>query len=170
MNWTIFLLMSSIIWMPALCTILFNIVFSLIPAPKWFLYYLAPGVILHELSHALATILMGQTITDFHPFQLPSPDGTMGYVTHAYNPVSLKDQLIGNGLISLAPAYVLGGIVVSLFYGSIHHNMICLNLLLIFGLSLLNGMRLSSADWHGAKWSILFWFILSYIVSKCLYI
>lgn len=166
MNMQVFLIMSAIIWLPALCTLVFDILFAFLPiTKKWFLYYLMPGVVIHEMSHAIVAVLTGQKIAKIHLFQLPSSDGTMGYVVHEYNPLSLKDQLIGNGLVAISPAYVLGGIVIILFEFAVHGSTICLIILLVFGLSFLNGMRLSKADWMGAWISITFWIILSFIVA-----
>lgn len=69
------------------------------------------GTPIHELSHALACIIFGHKIEDMKLFQSPSADGTLGYVTHSFNPNNLY-QKIGNFFIGIAP--ILGGSAVLL--------------------------------------------------------
>lgn len=63
-------------------------------------FFIAPGIIIHEFSHALACFLSGAKIREINLF---SSQG--GYVRHS----SPKIPIIGKLLISFAP--ILGGIV-----------------------------------------------------------
>lgn len=65
-------------------------------------WLLAPGVIIHELSHAIMSLIFGMQITDMKLFIPHSPDGTLGYVSTAYNTSSLKDR-IGMVFVGIAP-------------------------------------------------------------------
>lgn len=64
------------------------------------------GTPIHELSHAAMCVVFRHRITGVKLLQAAGPDGTIGYVTHAYNPDSLY-QRIGNLFIGLAP--LVGG-------------------------------------------------------------
>ena len=70
---------------------------------KGWVYLTAPGVMIHELSHALFCIIFRHKILDMELFN-PREDGTLGYVNHAWNPKSLY-QRIGNLLIGTGPIW-----------------------------------------------------------------
>ena len=67
------------------------------------------GTPIHELSHALMCIIFRHRITDMRLYQMDDETGTMGYVTHTYNPRS-RYQKIGLFFIGVAP--IIGGSLV----------------------------------------------------------
>ncbi|WP_353948571.1 hypothetical protein ABNN70_01830 [Sporolactobacillus sp. Y61] len=71
------------------------------------------GTPIHEISHAVLCLLFGHKVTAVRLLQPASPDGTIGYVHHAYNPDSLY-QRMGNLFIGLAPLFG-GGLAILLF-------------------------------------------------------
>ena len=73
---------------------------------KVFIYATAPGVMIHELGHVVFCILFGHRIRKVKLFS-PDNDGTLGYVSHSYNPDNYF-QRIGNFFIGTGPIW--GGI------------------------------------------------------------
>ena len=73
---------------------------------KGYIYITAPGVMLHELSHAFFCILFRHKIVEMKLFS-PEEDGTLGYVNHRYNPQS-RFHRIGNFFIGTGPIW--GGV------------------------------------------------------------
>lgn len=74
------------------------------------------GTPIHELSHAAMCLIFGHKVTGIKLFQRRDANGTIGYVTHAYNPNSLY-QRIGNLFIGTAP--LIGGGLAILLFGRI---------------------------------------------------
>jgi hypothetical protein len=74
------------------------------------------GTPIHELSHAALCLLFGHRVTGIKLFQRSDVHGTIGYVSHAYNPDSLY-QRIGNLFIGTAPLF--GGSLAILLFGRI---------------------------------------------------
>jgi hypothetical protein len=69
----------------------------------FYVYLTAPGVMVHELGHAFFCVLFRHRIVRMQLFR-PSPDGTLGYVEHAYNRRSLY-QSVGNFFIGTGPIW-----------------------------------------------------------------
>lgn len=70
---------------------------------KVYIYATAPGTIAHELGHALFAKLFRHKIREMKLFS-PSPDGTLGYVVHAWDRRSVY-QTIGNFFIGTGPLW-----------------------------------------------------------------
>ncbi len=70
------------------------------------IYATALGTVIHELSHALFCIIFKHKITNISLFN-PDPDGTLGYVEHAYN-IKSSYQMAGNFFIGIAPIVMTG--------------------------------------------------------------
>ena len=73
-----------------------------------FIYLTAPGVAVHELSHAAFCVIFRHEIVKIELFS-PEANGTLGYVRHRFDPKSLY-QRIGNFFIGTGPIW--GGLAV----------------------------------------------------------
>ena len=82
---------------------------------KFFAYFTFVGTVIHELSHALMCVVFRHKIQRLVLFS-PEPDGTLGYVSHSYNPNSFYQKL-GCFFIGVAPLFC--GIV-CIYYLSIY--------------------------------------------------
>ena len=71
---------------------------------KAYIYLTCPGVMAHEIGHALFCIIFRHKIVEMKLFS-PSDDGTLGYVNHTYNPNSLF-QKTGNFFIGTGPIWL----------------------------------------------------------------
>ena len=67
------------------------------------IYLTAPGVMLHEIGHAVFCLIFRHKIVEMKLFS-PEEDGTLGYVNHSYNPNSFY-QRIGNFFIGTGPIW-----------------------------------------------------------------
>jgi hypothetical protein len=77
----------------------------------WLVLFKLIGTPIHELGHAFFCLIFGHKIDEMKLFQ-PSPDGTLGYITHRYNRRNLYQQ-IGNFFIGIGPI-LFGSIVILL--------------------------------------------------------
>ena len=78
---------------------------------RTFIYLTAPGVAVHELSHAAFCVIFRHKIVKMSLFS-PEADGTLGYVEHRYDPKSLY-QRVGNFFIGTGPIW--GGLALLYF-------------------------------------------------------
>ena len=68
-----------------------------------YIYLTAPGVMIHEIGHAVFCLIFRHKIVEMKLFS-PEEDGTLGYVNHSYNPNSFY-QRIGNFFIGTGPIW-----------------------------------------------------------------
>ena len=68
-----------------------------------YIYLTAPGVMIHEIGHAIFCLIFRHKIVEMKLFS-PEEDGTLGYVNHSYNPNSFY-QRIGNFFIGTGPIW-----------------------------------------------------------------
>ena len=68
------------------------------------------GTPVHELSHALAAVVLGHKVREVVLFRPVRATGELGHVRHTYNPKNPYAAVLGNTLIPMAP--LLGGAVV----------------------------------------------------------
>jgi hypothetical protein len=68
-----------------------------------YIYFTAPGVMIHELGHAFFCVIFGHKIVRIRLFS-PDSNGSLGSVEHAYNPRSTY-QKIGNFFIGTGPIW-----------------------------------------------------------------
>ncbi|MBQ7651708.1 MAG: hypothetical protein IJS15_12160 [Victivallales bacterium] len=69
-----------------------------------FVYFLAPGVMLHELGHAIFCFPFRHRVVEMKLFS-PQRDGTLGWVNHTYDPNSYWAN-IGNFFIGTGPVWL----------------------------------------------------------------
>ena len=140
------------------------------------------GVMIHEISHAVMSIIFGHHVDKIKLLQNPFKEGNenrMGYVSHAWNPKN-KYQQLGNFFIGMAPIF---GITLTslgltkllwpqLLIGFHDGSSVWLNtawwqvalwIYAILNLSL--ALNLSDADWQNTKSGALYYFIFLTIVA-----
>lgn len=114
-----------------------------------YIYLTAPGVMIHEIGHAIFCLIFRHKIVEMKLFS-PEEDGTLGYVNHSYNPNSFY-QRIGNFFIGTGPIWF--GVAV---------------LCLISWLLLPNEMQISdffSLNFWG-RWQSYIWLYLALTISS----
>lgn len=74
---------------------------------RFFKFLSMPGVVVHEISHAIVAILFSHKITTFNLFSWNSEHGVLGRVVHTYDKRYLY-QNVGLFFVSLAP--LIGGL------------------------------------------------------------
>ena len=114
-----------------------------------YIYLTAPGVMIHEIGHAIFCLIFRHKIVEMKLFS-PEEDGTLGYVNHSYNPKSFY-QRIGNFFIGTGPIWF--GVAV---------------LSLISWLLLPNEMQISdffSLNFWG-RWQSYIWLYLALTISS----
>ena len=114
-----------------------------------YIYLTAPGVMIHEIGHAIFCLIFRHKIVEMKLFS-PEKDGTLGYVNHSYNPNSFY-QRIGNFFIGTGPIWF--GVAV---------------LSLISWLLLPNEMQISnffSLNFWG-RWQSYIWLYLALTISS----
>lgn len=74
-----------------------------------YIYLTCPGVMVHEIGHALFCVIFRHKIVEMKLFS-PEDDGTLGYVNHSYNPKSFY-QRIGNFFIGTGPIWFGGAVL-----------------------------------------------------------
>ena len=114
-----------------------------------YIYLTAPGVMIHEIGHAVFCLIFRHKIVEMKLFS-PEEDGTLGYVNHSYNPNSFY-QRIGNFFIGTGPIWFGVGV-----------------LCLISWLLLPNEMQISdffSLNFWG-RWQSYIWLYLALTISS----
>ena len=76
---------------------------ALLCGPHLYQWLTAPGIVAHELGHALFCLLFGHRILAISLFR-PGSDGVLGYVKHSWDRGSLY-QNIGNFFIGTGPLW-----------------------------------------------------------------
>ncbi len=89
---------------------------------NWFKIIIAPGTILHELSHFFAALFTGCTIVSVSLFKVNPKTGVMGYVE--YLQPSDKWVVFRNFVIGFAPFLGCGMMVLGLYYLQAEGNVV----------------------------------------------
>lgn len=88
-----------------------------------FIWILAPGTIIHELSHLIICILFGLPINKVVLFHYEPETGSLGHVDYSFNPLSIKDR-IGAALSGIAPVIGISVVEYLIYYKLFPNNII----------------------------------------------
>lgn len=107
----ILIMIACLCGLMALSRLLTRLLGRTLPRDWLFYLLLAPGTILHEISHAVASLVLLVPVREVHLFRLRhEPDGTvqLGEVKHA------KADPVRNFLIAVAPLFGAAGMIYGL--------------------------------------------------------
>lgn len=127
-----------------------------------YIYLTAPGVAIHELSHAFFCLVFRHKINEMKLFS-PEDDGTLGYVNHSYNPENYY-QRTGNFFIGTGPIW--GGIFVLYLFSKIllPKTMLPFSSSIADNLSAFLGGFFSVSSW--TDWKFYVWLYIALTVSS----
>lgn len=130
---------------------------------KIFAYFLAPGILVHELAHAMSTIILGYYVTDFS-YNISNRFGcvTCYFDYNYYYMNSNRYRQFAEACIGIAPTFA--GILITLLMCSagLAHDYLIDFLRISCILSILTTCLPSSLDWQSVypkRWQSFFTYI-----------
>ena len=129
---------------------------------KAYIYLTCPGVMAHEIGHALFCIIFRHKIVEMKLFS-PSDDGTLGYVNHSYNPNSLF-QKTGNFFIGTGPIWLGITLVWLISSKMLPDGMLCVHEHFLSGTKNFLSCLFSLEFW--SHWQSYLWLYLAITISS----